>query len=116
MHQTKKGNEWHFGMKMHIGEDESLGLVHSFETTSANELDITAADKLLHGEEERVWGDAGYRGIDKREEHAERTNSWHIAMGPGKRKQLPKSGNLAKAEKIKAHSIKKCFENWQELV
>src|SRR5690554_7570324 len=54
MHQVKKGNEWHFGMKMHIGVDESLGLIHSIETTPANEHDLNVADKILHGKEERV--------------------------------------------------------------
>lgn len=51
MHQTKKGNEWHFGMKMHIGVDESLGLIHSVEGTAANVHDVVVTDKLLHGEE-----------------------------------------------------------------
>ena len=101
MHQTKKGNEWHFGMKMHIGVDDSLGLIHSIATTSANEHDITQVDKLLHGDEQRVWGDAGYIGIDKRPEHQDRDVEWFIAMRPGKRAALPKSSALAKAEKIK---------------
>ena len=52
MHQTKKSNSWHFGMKMHIGVDDALGLIHSIATTSANVHDITQADKLLHGQEE----------------------------------------------------------------
>ena len=56
MHSTKKGEQWHFGMKVHIGVDEKYGLIHSLETTSAEAHDITMADKLLHGEEERVWG------------------------------------------------------------
>jgi transposase, IS5 family len=102
MHQTKKGNEWHHGMKLHIGVDDGLGLIHSIVTTAANEHDITQADKLLHGEEERVWGDAGYQGIDKREEHEERDVEWFIAMRPGKRAKLAKSNPLAQAEKIKA--------------
>lgn len=63
MHQVKKGNEWHFGMKMHIGVDESLGLIHSIETTPANEHDLNVADKVLHGKEERVWADAGEKVI-----------------------------------------------------
>jgi IS5 family transposase len=54
MYQTKKSNEWRFGMKMHIGVDESLGLIHSIATTAANEHDITQADKLRHGKEKRV--------------------------------------------------------------
>ena len=65
MHQTKKGGSWHFGMKMHIGVDDKLGLIHSIETTAANVHDIVPADKLLHGEEQRVFGDAGYLGIQK---------------------------------------------------
>jgi transposase, IS5 family len=102
MHQTKKGNEWHFGMKMHIGVDDAVGLIHSIETTSANEHDITQADKLLHGEEQRVWGDAGYVGIEKREEHAERKVTWLIGIRPGSRAKLVKSNPLFVAEKIKA--------------
>ena len=102
MHQTKKGNEWHHGMKLHIGVDDGLGLIHSIATTAANAHDITQADKLLHGEERRVWGDAGYQGIDKREEHEERAVKWFIAMRPGKCAQMAKSNPLAQAEKIKA--------------
>lgn len=102
MHQVRKGNEWHFGMKMHIGVDESLGLIHSVETTAANTADIAMADKLLHGNEKNVWGDAGYQGIDRRAEHASRSVNWLIAMRPGKRAQLPAQGFLAQAEKAKA--------------
>ena len=59
MHQTRKGNQWHFGMKLHIGVDDLTGLVHSLDTTPANTHDLDAADKLLHGDEQRVFGDAG---------------------------------------------------------
>jgi IS5 family transposase len=79
MHQTKKGNQWHFGMKMHIGTDDTLRLIHSTDTTAANEHDITATDKLLHGEEKRVWSDSGYTGAEKREELKSRDVEWHIA-------------------------------------
>ncbi|WP_371876981.1 IS5 family transposase [Microbulbifer sp. 2205BS26-8] len=102
MHQTKKGNEWQFGMKMHIGVDDGLGLIHSIETTGANEHDITRAEKLLHGDEQRVWGDAGYLGIEKRSEHEGRDVDWHIAMRPGRRRKLAKNSDEAKTEKIKA--------------
>ncbi|MBT5155080.1 MAG: IS5 family transposase [Gammaproteobacteria bacterium] len=102
MHQTKKGNEWHFGMKMHIGVDAELGLVHSLTTTSANVHDITEADKLLHGEELAAWGDAGYQGIEKREAHRHRDVTWHVAMRPGKRKALDPESAEAIAEKSKA--------------
>ena len=66
MHQTKKGNEWHFGMKVHIGVDSQTGVVHSMTTTSANVHDLTELPRLLHGGESQVWGDAGYQGVDKR--------------------------------------------------
>ena len=68
MHQTKKGNEWRFGMKAHIGVDVDSGLVHSLHTTAANESDVAHAHEVLHGEEKQVFADAGYVGISKREE------------------------------------------------
>ncbi len=102
MHQTKKGNQWHFGMKMHIGVDDSLGLIHSIATTSAEVHDLSIADKLLHGKEKRVWGDAGYLGIEKRKEHQQRKVTWQIAMRPGKRAHLPEASPLSQAERIKA--------------
>ena len=68
MHQTKKGNQWYFGMKLHIGADRDTGLVHSFTTTPANVSDVSETYRLLHGEEAEVYGDAGYRGVDKRPE------------------------------------------------
>jgi IS5 family transposase len=102
MHQTRKGNEWHFGMKMHIGVDDAMGLIHSIKTTSANEHDITQVDKLLHGDEQRVWGDAGYVGIEKRAEHIGRKMNWLVGMRPGSRAKLVKSNPLFAAEKIKA--------------
>ena len=88
MHQTKKGNEWRFGMKMHIGVDDRDGLIHSIETTAANVHDLTAADQLLHGEEQRVWGDAGYTGIHKRDAFKDRDVDWRIALRPGTRSNL----------------------------
>lgn len=102
MHQTKKGNEWHFGMKMHIGTDESIGLIHSVETTPANVHDISVANKLLHGEESRVWGDAGYLGIENREEHEHRDVDWFIAKRPGKIRALEKKSDAAQTETLKA--------------
>ena len=68
MHQTKKGNEWHFGMKAHIGADADSGLVHSLHTTAANESDVAHTHEVLHGEEAMVFLDAGYTGVDKRPE------------------------------------------------
>lgn len=88
MHQTKKGNQWFFGMKAHIGVDADSGLVHTVVGTAANNHDITQATELLHGEESTVWADAGYQGIEKRQEAKDLEVEWEIAMRPGKRKQL----------------------------
>ena len=91
MHQAKKGNQWHFGMKAHIGVDANSGLVHTVVGTAANVSDITQAQTLLHGEETDVFGDAGYQGVEKREENLETPVNWHIAMRPGKRRALDRS-------------------------
>ncbi len=68
MHQTKKGNQWYFGMKAHIGVDEFSGLVHHVQCTAANVADITVTHALLHGKEDSVFGDSGYTGAEKRDE------------------------------------------------
>ncbi|WP_308365102.1 MULTISPECIES: IS5 family transposase [unclassified Microbulbifer] len=102
MHQTKKGNQWHFGMKMHIGVDDVLGIIHSVDTTAANTHDITATEQVLHGEEKRVWGDSGYTGAENREELKYREVEWHIAIKPSKQKTLPGQDAVRKMEKIKA--------------
>jgi IS5 family transposase len=62
MHQTKKGNQWYFGMKAHIGVDSKEGIVHSVCSTAASVSDIHMLPELLHGDEKKVWGDAGYQG------------------------------------------------------
>ena len=67
MHQTKKGNEWHFGMKLHIGADSQTGLVHSASVTAANVHDSHQVPNLLHGKETRFYGDSAYRGKAQRE-------------------------------------------------
>ncbi len=91
MHQTKKGKQWHFGMKVHIGADAQSGLVHTLIGTAANVHDVTQAQALLHGDETDVFGDAGYLGVEKREENLALPLTWHIAMRPSKRKALPKT-------------------------
>ena len=105
MHQTKKGNEWHFGMKAHIGVDAESGLVHTVTGTAANVGDVTQAHALVHGEEEVVYADAGYQGVEKRPENADTKVRWQVAMKRGKRKALPPTGYgrlVERAEKLKA--------------
>jgi len=79
MHSTKKGNQYYFGMKAHIGVDAESGLVHHVVGTAANVADVTQVDKVLHGEENLVGADAAYVGVEKRPEHAGRKVVWQIA-------------------------------------
>src|SRR6187401_2022063 len=102
MHQAKKGNQWYFGMKAHIGADADSGLVHSVIGTAANVGDVTQADALLHGQEEEAFGDAGYTGV-----------VWRVAMKAGKRRTLGTSvlsRMLERLEQLKA-SVRSLVEH-----
>jgi len=105
MHQSKKGQQWYFGMKAHIGVDAESGLVHTVRGTAGNVNDVLEANALLHGQESNVYGDAGYQGADKRPD-ANGTVRWHIAMHPGKRRALDLDDEVDqlshRIEKIKA--------------
>lgn len=105
MKQSKKGNQWYFGMKAHIGVDADSGLVHTVRGTAGSVNDVIEANALLHGEETEAFGDAGYQGAAKRPD-AKPDVRWNIAMRPGKRRALDKgreSNRLIDAlEKLKA--------------
>ena len=105
MHSSKKGNQWYFGMKAHIGADAESGLVHTVRGTSGHVSDIAEANTLLHGEESIGFGDAGYQGVQKRPD-AKADVTWHIAMRSGRCRALNKDNEadalLEKAEKLKA--------------
>ena len=110
MHQTKKGNAWYFGMKAHIGTDDTSGLVHSVEGTAANVSDISQAHALLHGQEKRAGADADYTGVEKRPEIVllGREIDWRVAARRSTLKAQPEG--WAKAiggawEKLKALAL-----------
>jgi IS5 family transposase len=86
MHQVKKGNQWHFGMKAHIGVDAKSGLVHALTATAANVADITQTHALLHGGEKEAFADAGYLGVEKRGEIAAGFPklTWYVSAKRGK--------------------------------
>ena len=126
MHQTKKGNQWYFGMKAHIGVDAKSGLVHRLSGTAANVADVAQSHELLHGQEKEVYADAGYTGVEKRPEivadHA--GVEWHVAAKRGKVKALsegPVKELTMRLEKAKAqvrarvehpfHIIKNLFKH-----
>ena len=106
MHQSKKGNQWHFGMKAHIGVDADSGLVHTVVGTAANVNDVTQAHALVHGQERDVFADAGYQGVSKRQETQGIKVNWHVAMRPGQRQRLdkgtPMGALMDKLEQVKA--------------
>lgn len=88
MHQTKKGNEWRFGMECHTGVDAGTGYVHTVEVSAANVHDIAMAEKLIREDDEVVYGDAGYLGIEHRPEIMADTKkskiNYRINQRPGK--------------------------------
>ena len=105
MKQSKKGNQWHFGMKAHIGVDAESGLVHTVIGTSGNVNDVVPANSLLHGQENTVFADSGYRGAHKRPD-ARPNVTWHIAVRPSDRRRLKVGARLGaildKIETLKA--------------
>jgi IS5 family transposase len=104
MHQAKKGNNWYFGMKAHIGADAESGLVHTVIGTAANVSDVTQGHALLHGHEQEVFADAGYQGAMKRPEAT--GVKWTVAMRPGRRRALDRTRRshrlLDEIERLKA--------------
>ena len=108
-HSAKKGNTWHFGYKAPIGVDRESGLVHHVVTTAANDHDVTAVSRLMHGEEDTVHGDSGYVGAQKRPEAIIRNKKgkkikYLICRKPSTIQKLSRSGQYAakKAEHKKS--------------
>ena len=107
MHQTRKGNQWYFGLKAHVGADRDSKLVHTVVVTAANVADVTKTAELLHGAETQVHADAGYTGVEKRPEIValERKIDWQIARKRGAIKTMAEGvekAALKAAEKLKA--------------
>ena len=107
MHSSKKDNQWHFGMKAHIGVDAESGLVHTVRGTVGHVADVTEGHGLLHGQEIAVFAYAGYQGANERPD-ARPGVCWYMAMRPGKRKKLDKANSPVdaltdKVEKLKAN-------------
>ena len=113
MHQSKKGNEWHFGMRAHVGVDAASGLVHTLIGTAGNVADVTQAHALLHGAEKMVLTDAGYTGVDKRQENLDKPVHWHVAMKRTARRTLPntKLGRLRERLEVVKASVRAKVEH-----
>jgi IS5 family transposase len=117
MHQTKKGNEWHFGMKVHVGVDAGTGYVHSVVVTSANESDVAQTVHLLREDDEVVYGDSGYTGVEKRPEiagdFAKAAIDFRINCRPGNVRNLPEgfAKDFAKALEHRKSSVRAKVEH-----
>lgn len=116
-HSVKKGNQWFFGYKAHIGVDKNSGLVHTVKVTGANVHDVTMMSELLTGEENEAYGDSGYIGADKREEALVRNNKgrkikYEINRKPSQIKKLSASGQYAaKKSEHKKSSVRAKVEH-----
>jgi IS5 family transposase len=112
-YSSKKGRTWHFGYKAHIGVDEETGLVHTVKATPANEHDVTVMNELLHGEEERVYGDSGYIGAKKRKDAIKKNKDgknikYIINRRPSSIKKLSPSGQYAAKKREHQKSSVRC--------
>jgi IS5 family transposase len=103
MHQTKKGNQWYFGMKAHTGVDAGTGYVHSVTATAANVHDLDEAVNLVRDDDEVVYADAGYQGAEKRPEIADDKHlsqvEWRVAARKGKLKTMPEADRAIETRK-----------------
>lgn len=112
MKQGKKGNNWHFGMKMHIGADKETGLVHTATFTPANVHDSNEMVNVLHEDDEETYADSGYLGVNKRESgKAFKKMKWHIAVRYGKRKKLRETNPDAEFEEHRKSSVRSKVEH-----
>ena len=120
MHQTKKGNQWHFGMKCHSGEDAGSGYVHSAAFTAANVPDVCEAHGLVRDDDEFCYADAGYRGVARREEVRSDPHlsgiDWRVAMGPSKLRALAAARWADRGEERRKASVRARAEHPYQIV
>jgi transposase, IS5 family len=105
MHQTKKGNQWYFGMKAHTGVDKDSGLVHSIAVSAANLHDSQAMDELLHGQESAIWGDSAYQS-QKREQTAQDNGiAWNVNVKASRHRALTEDEREQNRERSRVRAI-----------
>ena len=105
MHQSRKGEQWYFGGKLHVGVDMRTGLTHSLSFTAGNVADVVQAHEVLCGSETSFLGDAGYQGIGQREENRDSSiKTWAVAQRPGRLKKLIAIGGDELGQQLRAIS------------
>ena len=102
MHQTKKGNQWYFGMKAHTGVDKESGLVHTVAISAANLHDSQAMDELLHGQETALWGDSAYQSKERQQMAEESGLAWHVNVKASRHRALTEKERKHNRERSRA--------------
>jgi transposase, IS5 family len=105
MHQTKKGNQWYFGMKAHTGVDKESGLVHTVAISAANLHDSQAMDELLHGQETALWGDSAYQSKERQQMAEENGLAWHVNVKASRHRALTEKERQQNRERSRARAI-----------
>jgi IS5 family transposase len=105
MHQTKKGNQWYFGMKAHTGVDKDSGLVHSVAVSAANLHDSQAMDELLHGREQALWGDSAYQSKQRQQAAEEQGLAWHVNVKASGNRALTETQRKENRERSRVRAI-----------
>jgi transposase, IS5 family len=105
MHQTKKGNQWYFGMKAHTGVDKDSGLVHTVGISAANLHDSQAMNELLHGQETALWGDSAYQSKERQQTAEENGLAWHVNVKASRHRALTEKERQQNRERSRARAI-----------
>jgi transposase, IS5 family len=105
MRQTKKGNQWYFGMKAHTGVDKESGLVHTVAVSAANLHDSQAMDELLHGQEKALWGDSAYQSKERQQTAEDNGLTWHINVKASRHRVLTDEERAQNRERSRARAI-----------
>ena len=105
MHQTKKGNQWYFGMKAHTGVDKDSGLVHTVAVSAANLHDSQAMDDLLHGQETALWGDSAYQSKERQQTAEENGLAWHVNVKASRHRALTEKERKQNRKRSRARAI-----------
>jgi IS5 family transposase len=105
MHQTKKGNQWYFGMKAHTGVDKDSGLVHSVAVSAANLHDSQAMEELLHGEESALWGDTAYQSKERKQAAEDKGLAWHVNVKASRNRALTDEERKQNRERSRVRAI-----------
>ena len=105
MHQTKKGNQWYFGMKAHTGVDKDSGLVHTVAISAANLHDSQAMDELMHGDEQAVWGDSAYQSKERQQTAEDNGIAWHVNVKASRHRALTEAERTQNRERSRARAL-----------